>query len=86
MILALSFHAEIPNIYIKCGTETRTRYINIGSIANSLGPEVCKALLGVHAFTGCDSLSAFSGRGKIADFKLLQDEYLSNGMADIGME
>ena len=28
LILALSFHAEIPNIYIKCATETRTKYIN----------------------------------------------------------
>ena len=29
------------------------------------------ALLGMHAFTGCDTVSAFAGRGKIGALKLL---------------
>ena len=30
-----------------------------------LGDAKCKALLGVHAFSGCDTVSAFGGRGKL---------------------
>ena len=32
---------------------------------------MCQALPGLHAFTGCDSTSAFSGRGKKGAFKML---------------
>ena len=27
------------------------------------------ALIGMHAFTGCDTVSAFAGRGKVGSFK-----------------
>ena len=30
-----------------------------------------KAILGLHAFTGCDNVSAFCGKGKIKPFKIL---------------
>ena len=36
----------------------------MSKIAGVLGQEASKALLGLHAFTGCDSVSAFSGIGK----------------------
>ncbi len=32
---------------------------------------VCRALIGMHAFTGCDTVSAFVGRGKTKALKLL---------------
>ena len=32
---------------------------------------LCQALLGIHAFTGCDTVSAFSGKGKAKPFKLM---------------
>ena len=50
----------------------RTRYIDIGKLANSLGDEVCLSLIGLHAFTGSDTVSAFTGRGKLAALKLLK--------------
>ena len=34
------------------------------AIGQSLGGYVCKALPGIHALTGCDSTSAFVGKGK----------------------
>ena len=34
-------------------------------------PKKCEALLGLHAFTGCDTVSAFAGKGKIAGLNLL---------------
>ena len=33
---------------------TRTSLIDVSNVAASVGPEVCIALLGLHAFTGCD--------------------------------
>ncbi len=32
---------------------------------------MCKAIIGMHSFTGCDSVSAFMGRGKAEPLKLL---------------
>ena len=35
---------------------------------------MCDALLGVHAFTGCDTTSCFAGQGKLKALKLVQKE------------
>ena len=65
-ILCVSFKHLIPSsIFFKCGTQTRVRYISITSIVQALGQNLCSSLLGMHAYTGCDTVSAFSGRGKI---------------------
>ena len=38
---------------------------------------LCNALLGLHAATGCDTVSSFSGKGKVKALKLMmaEDEY-----------
>ena len=40
------------------------RFIAAHHIASALGPEKCVALPMFHAFTGCDTVSFFGGRGK----------------------
>ena len=35
-----------------------------------LGVDVCTVLIGLHAFTGCDTVSAFAGKGKVGALKL----------------
>ncbi len=45
---------------------------NISNLAQLLGDDLCDALIGVHAFTGCDSVSAFAGRGKLTALKLVK--------------
>ena len=40
------------------------RYINISAIATEIGPELCNALPGFHAFTGCDYTAFFIRKGK----------------------
>ena len=55
----------------KWGTASRTRYISISKVSATLGHDVCASLLGLHSFTGCNTASAFSGRGKFAALKLL---------------
>ena len=46
----------------------------MSKLAGVLGQEASKALLGLHAFTGCDSVSAFSGIGKAWPLKLLRSK------------
>ncbi|KAI8484452.1 hypothetical protein Bbelb_377230 [Branchiostoma belcheri] len=53
MVIALSVAKQIPcKVYQKCGTKTRTRYIDTDNLADTLGEGVCRALPGLHAFTG----------------------------------
>ena len=49
------------NLYLHKKDKTRTRYVDIGAVAEKLGQDVCSALPGYHALTGCDSVSAFVG-------------------------
>ena len=87
LILSLAFSSEIAcNIFMKCGTKTRTRYISITKLAQVLGLGVCKALVGLHAFTGCDTNSAFAGRGKLAGFKLLDYDKFQQTFSKLGKE
>lgn len=63
----------LPSVqYLICGTENSTRYIDISKLANSLGDDVCQDLIGLHAFTSYDRVSAFAGRGKLAAQNLLR--------------
>ena len=58
-------------LLLHTGTKHRRRYISLSAVAERLGTDVCRALPGFHAFTRCDSTSAFSGRGKKNGFNLL---------------
>jgi len=63
----------------------RTRYLDLTAIGRGLEQKVCSTLSGYHAFSGCDSTGTFTGRGKVAGFKLLQeDESFRSTMAGIG--
>ena len=71
-VIGCSLAAQIPaQVLLHTGTRECRRYISLSSVAARLGNGVCQALPGLHAFTGCDSTSAFSGRGKKAAFKML---------------
>jgi len=61
-VLCLAFKSLIPwTVYMKFGTEARTRYIDITHVVQRHDSELCRCLPGLHAFTCCDSVSAFSG-------------------------
>ena len=59
------------SLFQKCGTRTRTRLVDIVKVAASVGVYVCRALIGMHAYTGCDTVSALAGKGKASALKLL---------------
>ena len=79
VVIALSVSETVSSsLYIKTGTKNRTRIINLNDVKSSLATrhiagrtdvdlkEFLDALLGLHAFTGCDiAVSAFAGHGKI---------------------
>lgn len=72
-ILLVAFCRSIDaKLYQRCGTHTRTKLVDIGKVALALGERLCRGLIGLHAFTGCDTVSAFSGKGKLSAFKLMK--------------
>ncbi len=85
-LLCLAFH-QIGQIYIQCGTKNSLRIVNITALGQALGQHVCKALIGLHALTGCDSVSAFSGRGKLRPLKLmLKERKFQDSLVELGKE
>ena len=71
-IMSLAFHDKIgASLFQKCGTKARRRVVDITKVAATFGIDVCRALVGVHAYTGCDTVSAFAGKGKAKALKLL---------------
>ena len=68
--LAFSFSIDVP-IYQRCVSQLNVRYVDIGKVAHVIGQDACKALPGLHALTGCDTVSAFAGIGKVNSLKKL---------------
>ena len=55
-VLSLAFHDKIKAaLFLKCGTKTRRRVVDIGKVAGTVGIDICRALIGIHAYTGCDT-------------------------------
>ena len=46
--------------------------LNCTELAEVLDQDLCKALPGFHAFTGCDYTAAFYRRGEARPFKLME--------------
>ena len=49
--------------------------LDMTAIGQSLGDDVCKALPGMHALTGCDSTREFVGKGKMQAFRLVVESH-----------
>ena len=59
-------------MYQRKRTSVHGHYIDVGRVANRHSIDLCSSLIGIHAFTGCDSVGAFAGKGKIIPVKILQ--------------
>ena len=86
-VLCLAFENLLPcKVFVKSSRQTRTIYIAISKVVLALGSQVCLALPGLHAFTGCDSVSAFFGKGKVAALKIVRrNQSFQNPFREIGM-
>ena len=82
-IITLSCLSPITSdLFLQTGKRDKRRIINLQAIKESLDGEIpeteeysiddfMSALPGLHSFTGCDSTSAFSGKGKVKALKLM---------------
>ena len=52
------------NIWVAFGTGKFFKDISVNSIFAGIGADKAESILAFHAFTGCDCVSAFYGRGK----------------------
>ena len=68
------------NMHMKIGKGSKSRIIDINKVKAAIASklhaqiscqEFCRSLIGMHAFTGCDSVSALAGKGKSRALKLL---------------
>ncbi len=85
VVIAMAVSETVSSsLYIKTGTKNRTEsFISLNDVKSSLATryltdrdnvnvkEFLDALLGLHAFTGCDTVGAFAGHGKIRSMKLM---------------
>ena len=68
------------------GYQGPTAFVHLSRLAHALGTEICNSLPGYHAFTGCDTTSAFYGKGKKRSFEtLIKDRTIQAGMAGLGV-
>jgi hypothetical protein len=68
--------AKKPNLWTTFGKGKDLRWIPIHDIVRSLGPR-SKALPFFHAFRGCDTVSAFVGKGKKTAWQGLECDRLA---------
>ena len=71
-LLLLHHCSDVGNkIYFDTGVGNKRRVLAIKSLIDLHSSQICKALLGLHAFTGTDTTSAFVRKGKLKPFNLL---------------
>ena len=87
VFLLLLAHIKTFNkpVYMDTGFGNNRRILNIKAIANELRPGTCGALLGLHAFTGCDTTSAFMRKEKLQPMNMMlkSQEYI-DAFNDLG--
>ena len=91
-IILLGLHSDIidtkqTRIILRRGKGNNIRFIDISRLATILGSDLCKAMVGAHAFTGCDCVSAIAGQGKIKAINLLRKNIqFKEAFMSLGME
>ena len=80
LVLLLSHSHTLGAAYMKAGRGSKTRVINIQSIKDQIAKDLpagvdlqdfLRCLIGMHALTGCDTVSAFANKGKSKALKML---------------
>ena len=64
LAVASAQRLNITELWIAFDAGKNCRYLPAHEMADALGPDRCVALPMFHAFTGCDTVSCFGGRGK----------------------
>ena len=81
LVLLLAHSPSLTKCYMKKGRGAKTRIIDLSLVVSGLEMQLdpgidkncfLKAPIDIHAITGCDTTSAFSGKGKLKAVQLLQ--------------
>ena len=64
IIIAMFNQINPDELWLALDTKSSFRYIPIHKVVNGMDPRTCTVLPVLHAFTGCDTVSSFGGRGK----------------------
>uniref|UniRef100_UPI00358F73A3 uncharacterized protein n=1 Tax=Myxine glutinosa TaxID=7769 RepID=UPI00358F73A3 len=85
-IIGIALQFLVPtHMSFHTGRGVNSRTIDLQSVRDSIGDDVSQALIGLHCFTGCDSVSSFYGKGKKKAFNLLlKERELCNALKDLG--
>lgn len=69
------------------GRQAKSRIIDLTKVARNLGSELSSALVGLHAVSGCDSVSSFTGKSKAKWFNYVKQtpEFIST-LASLGKD
>ena len=88
VILAVAATQRLSvKIWLAFGTGKSLRFISAHDIAAALGPEKCKVLPMFHALTGCDTVSAFAGRGKRTAWAVWESfPELTNALSEVSYD
>ena len=75
LVLLLHYVGDMAvNVWMDTGCDknnSRT-FINVSALAADLGPDICRAPVGYHAFTGCDFTASFMGKGKVRPYQIMR--------------
>ena len=63
------------SITVTCNLKAGVQYVVVEKVTKMLCNAKCKALLGVHAFSGCDTVRAFAGREKLSSLRLIDTDH-----------
>ncbi|GFO43448.1 hypothetical protein PoB_006995300 [Plakobranchus ocellatus] len=85
-LLLLSFSDAISKpLIFDTGSGNNRMQMNITDLAATMSKRLNDAIIGLHAFIGCDSTSCFAGKGKLKELKMLQgDQDLQNTFPRFG--
>lgn len=71
--LSLSFsNTFCSKLYLSVGVGGDEKILDIKQVHLHFGSQFCEATSGFHAFTGCDTVSSFRGKGKMKPLTLMQ--------------
>ena len=74
MFILLLHFAQVceQKVLFDTGVGNKRRLIDIKAVIGDVGKDLCSALPGLHAFSGCDTTSAFVRKGKLQSLKILK--------------
>ena len=71
--VAVTYQQLAARLIFQTGFKQRQHFINLSGIGTKLRQTICEALIGYHAFSDYDSVSAFVDQGKAKGLKMVKN-------------